>query len=141
VPPPAEALLEDVLPEPNRKDFFNRRRREDPLGEGQPCTWRSRLIKVACEVFLNIRRVVVKLASSWPHLDELSRTGTPVAATKTSGSPPATAPPWARPTHIMDDSDNRANIPGQRFDACCTSRRRNAILAATRTSVSSSWVA
>ncbi len=80
VPPPAE-----VLPEPNRKDFFNRRRREDPLGEGQPCTWRSRLIKVACEVFLSIRRVVVKLASSWPHLDALSRTGTLAAATKTSG--------------------------------------------------------
>jgi hypothetical protein len=84
-PPLAEVLLAEALSEPSRKDFFNRRRREDLLGEGQPCTWRSRLIKVACEVFVNTRRVVAKLASSWPHLDALSRTGRLAAATKTSG--------------------------------------------------------
>jgi hypothetical protein len=85
VPLPIEALPIEALPEPNRKSFFNRRRREDPLGEGQPCTWRSRLIKVACEVFVSARRVVVKLASSWPHLEELFRVAGLVAVNTADG--------------------------------------------------------
>ena len=39
---PAEALAGQ-----QRRDWHNRRRERDPLGEGQPCTWRTRLIKVA----------------------------------------------------------------------------------------------
>lgn len=74
-PLPAEAL-----PEPTRRQFFNRRRRHDPLGEGQPCTWRSRLIKVAVEITTSSRRVLVRLSSSWPHLDELFRIGALVTA-------------------------------------------------------------
>jgi hypothetical protein len=69
-PVPAAALSEQ-----SKKRFFQRRRRHDPLGEGQPCTWRSRLIKVAVEVIVSSRRVLVKLSSSWPHLDELFRIG------------------------------------------------------------------
>ena len=54
---------------PDRKRFFNGRRRRDPSGEGFACTWRTRLIKVAAEVITRARRVIVRLSSSWPHLD------------------------------------------------------------------------
>jgi hypothetical protein len=48
---------------------FERRRQNDPLGEGQPCTWRSLAIKVAAEVTVNTRRIAIRLSSSWPNLD------------------------------------------------------------------------
>src|SRR5262245_19244119 len=51
-----------------RRRRFRRRRQRDPLGEGQPCTWRLLLIKVAAEVVVRVRRVVIRLSSSWPHL-------------------------------------------------------------------------
>lgn len=73
-PLPAEALADR-----SRKRFFNRRRQHDPLGEGQPCTWRSRMIKVAAEILTSSRRVLVRLSSSWPHLNDLLRIGTLVA--------------------------------------------------------------
>jgi hypothetical protein len=60
-----------AIDEPNRKRFFNRRRRRDPLGEGFACTWRTRLIKVAAEVITRARRVIVRLSASWPYLDHL----------------------------------------------------------------------
>lgn len=40
----------EALAEPDRRRYFNRRRQEDPLGEGHACTWRTRLIKVAAEI-------------------------------------------------------------------------------------------
>jgi hypothetical protein len=52
-----------------RQRHFRLRRQRDPLGEGQPCTWRTLLIKVAAEVVVRTRRIVVRLSSSWPHLD------------------------------------------------------------------------
>jgi hypothetical protein len=52
-----------------RKQYQRLRRRQDPLGEGQPWTWRTLLIKVAATVVVSTRRVVVRLAGSWPHLD------------------------------------------------------------------------
>ena len=51
-----------------RKRYFNHRRQQDPLGEGHAETWRTRLIKVAAEIVVSSRRVVVRLSSSWPHL-------------------------------------------------------------------------
>jgi hypothetical protein len=51
-----------------RQRRFRQRRQRDPLGEGQPCTWRLLLIKVAAEVVVSARRVLVRLSSSWPHL-------------------------------------------------------------------------
>ena len=57
--PPAEAA--------ERQRYFRQRRREDPLGEGQPGTWRRLLIKVAAEVLVSSRRVLVRLSSSWPN--------------------------------------------------------------------------
>jgi hypothetical protein len=62
--PPTEALEGRA-----RQKHFRRRRRHDPLGEGQPCTWRSLLIKVAAEIVVSSRRVVVRLSGTWPYLD------------------------------------------------------------------------
>lgn len=45
--------------------------RDDPalppvLRVGQPCTWRTHVIKVAAEVLQTTRRIVVRLAAQWP---------------------------------------------------------------------------
>jgi len=56
-----------------RRGWHNRRRDRDPLGEGQPCTWRTRLIKVAARVRETSRRVVVELSASWPYLDHFQQ--------------------------------------------------------------------
>jgi hypothetical protein len=52
----------------DRKRWFNRRREHDPLGEGHAETWRMRLIKVAAQVTVSARRVLVRLSGSWPFL-------------------------------------------------------------------------
>jgi hypothetical protein len=67
---PAE-LPAAAIDGPDRKRYFNERRRHDPLGEGFASTWRTRLIKVAAEVIVRARRVIVRLSASWPHLDQL----------------------------------------------------------------------
>jgi hypothetical protein len=59
----------DALTGAERQRHFRLRRQRDPLGEGHPCTWRTLLIKVAAEVIIRTRRIVVRLSSSWPHLD------------------------------------------------------------------------
>ncbi len=70
------ALPPPVVPEERpaetpaaRRQRHNARRLRDPLGEGQPATWRLLLIKVAAEVLVRCRRVVVRLSGSWPYLD------------------------------------------------------------------------
>lgn len=68
-PATATADLSPVaLPPPQRRRYFNRRRRHDPLGEGQPATWRLLFIKVAAEVLVSHRRILVRLSASWPYL-------------------------------------------------------------------------
>jgi len=76
LPPPSVAALglpaelpAAAIDAPDRRRFFNKRRRRDPLGEGFASTWRTRLIKVAAEVIVRARRVIVRLSASWPHLD------------------------------------------------------------------------
>lgn len=68
-PPPAPAgdVPAGALPEPTRKRYHNARRRRDPLGEGQPATWRLLLIKVAAVVVVSCRRIVIRLSGSWPN--------------------------------------------------------------------------
>jgi hypothetical protein len=68
-PPPAPAgdLPVAALPEPAQRRYQNARRRRDPLGEGQPATWRLLLIKVAASVAFSCRRIAVRLSGSWPH--------------------------------------------------------------------------
>ena len=53
----------------DRKRYFNQRRLADPLGEGQPNTWRMLLFKVAAEVVTSTRRVCVRLSGAWPYLN------------------------------------------------------------------------
>jgi hypothetical protein len=59
----------ETLTGTERQRHFRLRRLRDPLGEGHPCTWRTLLIKVAAEVIVRTRRIVIRLSSSWPHLD------------------------------------------------------------------------
>lgn len=77
-PPPGPTLLNPATPTDvpveawagvDRQRYFRQRRRHDPLGEGQPCTWRALLIKVAAEVLVSARRIWVRLSGSWPYLD------------------------------------------------------------------------
>ncbi len=67
-PPASDQVPTEALAGSARRRYFNRRRLADPLGEGQPCTWRSLLIKVAAEVIVSSRRILVRLSASWPHL-------------------------------------------------------------------------
>jgi len=70
-------LNRDIPPEAlagrERRVWFNRRRQNDPLGEGFACTWRQRLIKAAAEITVSARRVLVRLSASWPFADEYAR--------------------------------------------------------------------
>ncbi len=68
-PPPAPGVEVPVaaLPEPERKRYQNARRRRDPLGEGQPATWRLLLVKVAASVVVRCRRIVIRLSGCWPN--------------------------------------------------------------------------
>jgi hypothetical protein len=59
---PVEALIGTA-----RKKHQNARRRKDPLGEGQPATWRLLLIKVAATVIVSTRRILIQLSGSWPN--------------------------------------------------------------------------
>ena len=93
VPPPAclpSGVPVEALAGQQRHDYFNHRRERDPLGEGHPCTWRTRLIKVAAEIIVRSRRIVVKLAGSWPYLDHYRRVvesvlAIPIAVSHDSG--------------------------------------------------------
>jgi len=75
--PPREPTSDEVPVEAlagrQRRGWHNRRRECDPLGEGQPCTWRTRLIKVAARVRETSRRVVVELSASWPYLNHFQQ--------------------------------------------------------------------
>jgi len=77
-PPPApqpQDVPTEALAGSQRRQYHNRRREQDPLGEGQPCTWRTRLIKVAARVRQTTRRVLVELSSSWPYLEHFQQVG------------------------------------------------------------------
>ena len=67
--PPLPELPVEALAGRKRKRYHTRCRTHDPLGEGQPCTWRSRLIKVAAEVVVTTRVIRIRLSSHWPFLD------------------------------------------------------------------------
>lgn len=79
-PDPPTELPTAALAGRARKRYQNQRRQHDPLGEGQPETFRSRLIKVAAEIQVRWRCVRVKLSASWPYLDLFRRVSETVAA-------------------------------------------------------------
>ena len=76
------------LLQPERKRYQNARRRRDPLGEGQPATWRLLLIKATASVIVRCRRIVVRLSSRWPNREFFERVGRHVR------SRPAVAHVW-----------------------------------------------
>jgi hypothetical protein len=51
-------------------NLLNAIRQSDELPEllrvGQPCTWRTHLIKVAATIVQSTRRIIVQLAGNWP---------------------------------------------------------------------------
>ena len=80
-----QAMALPPLPEPpcevppqafhdtERRRHYQRRRQRDRLAEAQPCTWRSLLIKVAAEVIVSVRRIVIRLSAHWPNLKHFQR--------------------------------------------------------------------
>lgn len=78
-PTPAEVGIASELPAETlagaqRKLYFNRRRQADPLGTGHAETWRTRVMKVAAEIVVSARRIMVRLSSHWPYLSHLTDT-------------------------------------------------------------------
>src|SRR5262249_657399 len=86
-PAAAAAVPTEALAGAERRDHFRCRRQRDPLGEGQPCTWRLLLIKVAAEVIGSTRRVVVRLSRSWPHLHHFPQVGARLAGPAARAAP------------------------------------------------------
>jgi hypothetical protein len=83
---PQQEVPNEALAGRQRRDWHNRRREHDSLGEGQPCTWRTRLIKVAARVRQTSRRVLVELSACWPYLGDFQR-----VAQRVLHSPPVAA--------------------------------------------------
>jgi hypothetical protein len=80
----ASEVPTEALAGRRRRQHHNRRREHDPLGQGQPCTWRTRLIKVAATVYESSRRVLVRLSSSWPYLAHYQHVSERVLALRTT---------------------------------------------------------
>jgi hypothetical protein len=80
LPAPADELPAEALAGSQRRRHFNRRREADPLGEGQACTWRTRLIKAAARIVVTTRCVRVLLSGSWPFLSCYRQVGEAVLA-------------------------------------------------------------
>lgn len=82
--PPQEFTIPDVPTEAAtgraRRGHHNHRRERDALGQGHPCTWRTRLIKVAARITERARRVLVELSGSWPYLEHYRRVSEQVLA-------------------------------------------------------------
>jgi Transposase DDE domain group 1 len=93
--PPTAPGLWSVPPEPvpealagaARRRHLQRRRHRDRLAEAQPCTWRSLLIKVAAEIHVSTRRIVVRLSAHWPNLEYFQRVCQRLQATRSTPLP------------------------------------------------------
>ena len=77
----------EARPPRDKRRYFNQRRRHDPLGEGHPCTWQTRLIKVAAQVRETARRVVVELSGCWPYLEHYAAVSERVLAVSIDADP------------------------------------------------------
>lgn len=88
-PMPAESVPAEALHGAERRRYQRLRRQRDPLGEGQPWTWRTLVLKVAASVVVRSRRVLVLLSGSWPHLDYYRRISEHIARR------PAVAHTWS----------------------------------------------
>jgi len=70
-PPPPPQVEPDMpleaRPLHQKRRHWSQRRKDDPLGEGHACTWRTLVIKVAARIVVTARRVRVFLSTSWPN--------------------------------------------------------------------------
>ena len=76
LPEPAreeDALPSEALDGEARQAHFRQRRQRDILGGGQPATWRRMLIKVAVQVVQSGRRILIRMSTSWPHLEQFQQ--------------------------------------------------------------------
>jgi hypothetical protein len=89
-PGPAPEVPPQALPDAERRRHYQRSRQRDRLAQAQPCTWRTLLFKVAAEIIVSTRRVVVRLSAHWPNVEHFQRVCQSLAAL-TSSSTPATS--------------------------------------------------
>jgi hypothetical protein len=89
-PEPSPEVPPQAFKDAERHRHYQQRRRRDRLAEAQPCTWRSLLIKVAAEIFVSTRRIVVRLSAHWPNLEHFQRVCQRLASL-TSVPPPTTS--------------------------------------------------
>jgi len=87
LPEPPSEMPPQAFKDGERRRYYQRRRRRDRLAEAQPCTWRSLLIKVAAEVLVRARRIVVRLSAHWPHLKYLQQVISRLATISSTPSP------------------------------------------------------
>jgi hypothetical protein len=90
LPEPPPDVPPQALPDAERRRHYQRARQRDRLAQAQPCTWRTLLIKVAAEIIVSTRRVVVRLSAHWPNLDYFQRVCQSLA-TLTSQPTPSTS--------------------------------------------------
>jgi hypothetical protein len=90
LPEPPPEVPPQALNDAERQRYYRRCRQRDPLAQAQPCTWRTLLIKVAAEIIVSTRRVVVRLSAHWPNLDCFQRACQRLASI-TSSPPPSTS--------------------------------------------------
>lgn len=86
-PEPTPEIPPQALHDADRRRYYQRRRHRDRLAEAQPCTWRSLLIKVAAEIVVSSRRIVVRLSAHWPNLPYFQRVLARLAALSPTPTP------------------------------------------------------
>jgi hypothetical protein len=90
LPEPPPDVPPQAFKDAERRRHYQRARQRDRLAQAQPCTWRTLLIKVAAEMIVSTRRVVVRLSAHWPNLDYFQRVCQSLA-TLTSQPTPSTS--------------------------------------------------
>jgi Transposase DDE domain group 1 len=89
-PEPLPVVPPQAFNDADRQRHYQRCRQRDPLAQAQPCTWRTLLIKVAAEIIVSARRVVVRLSAHWPNRSYFQRVCQSLTAI-TSPPPPSTS--------------------------------------------------
>lgn len=87
LPEPPPEVPPQALPDAERHRHYQRSRRRDRLAQAQPCTWRTLLIKVAAEIIVSSRRIVVRLSAHWPNLGYFQRVCQSLASIPSTPSP------------------------------------------------------
>jgi hypothetical protein len=86
-PGPAPDVPPQALNDAERRRHYQRSRQRDRLAQAQPCTWRTLLFKVAAEIIVSTRRVVVRLSAHWPNLEHFQRVCQSLAALTSPPTP------------------------------------------------------